>query len=169
MPKADRHVPMLSDEAETRLQASIALDPDNPELTDEELAAMRPAADMLAPELYAALVRGRGRPRAEAPKVPVKLRLDPGALQAFRASGPGWQTRINAILVAAAKRLKDSTPAKTARAKVAKAKAAKAARVIPPLKAPISSPPGNDVMPRKRTRRPPAGRSGAGKTPSRRA
>ncbi|KQQ83635.1 hypothetical protein [Aureimonas sp. Leaf324] len=48
-------IPLLTDEEEARIQAGIAADPDNPELTDEELAAMRPAKDVLPPSLYAAL------------------------------------------------------------------------------------------------------------------
>jgi uncharacterized protein (DUF4415 family) len=40
----------------------------------------------------------RGRPRVERPKIAVKLRLDPDVLDGFRATGPGWQTRINAAL-----------------------------------------------------------------------
>lgn len=40
----------------------------------------------------------RGRPPLENPKEAVKLRLSPHVLAHFRASGDGWQTRINAIL-----------------------------------------------------------------------
>jgi uncharacterized protein (DUF4415 family) len=40
----------------------------------------------------------RGRPKAEAPKVPVTLRVDPDVLAAYKASGPGWQTRMNEVL-----------------------------------------------------------------------
>ena len=40
----------------------------------------------------------RGRPPLENPKEAVKLRLSPHVLEHFRASGGGWQTRINAIL-----------------------------------------------------------------------
>lgn len=43
------------------------------------------------------LVR-RGRPHKEAPKVPVKIRLDADVLTALKATGPGWQTRINDTL-----------------------------------------------------------------------
>lgn len=43
------------------------------------------------------LVR-RGRPRSAAPKEAVSLRLDPDVLEHFRATGPGWQSRINAAL-----------------------------------------------------------------------
>jgi uncharacterized protein (DUF4415 family) len=39
-----------------------------------------------------------GRPRKAAPKEAVSLRLDPDVLEHFRASGPGWQSRINAAL-----------------------------------------------------------------------
>jgi uncharacterized protein (DUF4415 family) len=47
----------------------------------------------------ARLVR-RGRPRSAAPKQQVTLRLDPAVLAALRATGPGWQTRVNAALKA---------------------------------------------------------------------
>jgi uncharacterized protein (DUF4415 family) len=40
----------------------------------------------------------RGRPPKAAPKVAVKLRLDPDLLEVLRATGPGWQTRANRIL-----------------------------------------------------------------------
>ncbi|MGO8915861.1 MAG: BrnA antitoxin family protein [Stellaceae bacterium] len=43
------------------------------------------------------LVRG-GRPKSVSPKVAVSLRLDPDVLAHFRATGPGWQSRINAAL-----------------------------------------------------------------------
>src|SRR5262249_24774316 len=39
-----------------------------------------------------------GRPRSLTRKVALKLRLDPDVVQAFRATGPGWQTKINATL-----------------------------------------------------------------------
>ena len=40
----------------------------------------------------------RGRPPLESPKQAVKLRLDADVLAAYRATGDGWQTRINADL-----------------------------------------------------------------------
>jgi uncharacterized protein (DUF4415 family) len=76
------------------------IDPDDaPELTDEHFER----ADVYRGET---LVR-RGRPKLERPKQAVKLRLDQDVLDHFRASGPGWQTRINETLarvVARAKR-----------------------------------------------------------------
>lgn len=47
------------------------------------------------------VARRRGRPAgsvAAVTKEPVKLRLDPDVLAALRATGDGWQTRINAML-----------------------------------------------------------------------
>ena len=43
------------------------------------------------------LVR-RGRPKAPVTKMPIKIRLDADVLAALRASGDGWQTRINDTL-----------------------------------------------------------------------
>lgn len=53
----------------------------------------RPAS---AAELAAA--RKVGRPRATVVRPMVSLRLDPDVLAGLRASGPGWQTRVNALL-----------------------------------------------------------------------
>lgn len=39
-----------------------------------------------------------GRPKSDQPKQQVTLRLDQAVLDAFRATGPGWQSRINAQL-----------------------------------------------------------------------
>lgn len=47
------------------------------------------------------LARRRGRPLgsvAAVTKEPVKLRLDADVLEALRATGEGWQTRINDML-----------------------------------------------------------------------
>jgi uncharacterized protein (DUF4415 family) len=40
----------------------------------------------------------RGRPPLPSPKEAVKLRLDADVLAAYRKTGRGWQTRINADL-----------------------------------------------------------------------
>jgi uncharacterized protein (DUF4415 family) len=40
--------------------------------------------------------------RSDSLKQNVTLRLDPDVVEHYRASGPGWQTRINDILRAAA-------------------------------------------------------------------
>lgn len=77
-------------------------DKDNPEWTEEDLRRARPAAEVL-PELFGAnaaseMLRSRGRPKAAVTKTHVNLRLDAEVLEAFKATGPGWQTRINKAL-----------------------------------------------------------------------
>lgn len=69
-------------------------DPDDaPELTD---------AYFKSADLYDGnKPKARGRPKAATTKEPVKLRLDADVLAALRASGEGWQTRINDTLRAA--------------------------------------------------------------------
>ena len=45
----------------------------------------------------------RGRPRLDNPKRQVTLRLDGDVIDRFRATGPGWQSRINDALRTAVK------------------------------------------------------------------
>lgn len=79
---------------------------DNPALTDDELARMRPGPEGL-PEAMAAAFKSRGgRPPSQAKSVPVSLRIAPDVLNAFKATGAGWQTRINEVLAKAAEGLK---------------------------------------------------------------
>jgi uncharacterized protein (DUF4415 family) len=54
------------------------------------------APDLSAPS--AGIVRRPGRPPKPNPKVSVTLRLDRDVIDRFRATGQGWQTRINAAL-----------------------------------------------------------------------
>jgi uncharacterized protein (DUF4415 family) len=77
------------------------IDEENPELTDEQLASSRPARVVLPPELYEALTKrkpGQRGPAKKPAKVAVTLRIDPDVLEAFKAKGAGWQTRINETL-----------------------------------------------------------------------
>ena len=53
---------------------------------DTALAKFRPA-------------RGRGRPVQNITKVPTSIRLDARMVNAFRATGGGWQTRMNDALL----------------------------------------------------------------------
>jgi uncharacterized protein (DUF4415 family) len=48
--------------------------------------------------------RTRGRPAGSGKKEAVAIRLDRDVLEAFRDSGPGWQTRINEVLLEWVKR-----------------------------------------------------------------
>lgn len=84
------HIPDDAEDAEITHGAST--DPDNPPLTDEQLAQLRPAPR-----------RGRPALPPEARKVTLNMRADRDVVEAFKATGDGWQTRINDVLRAYAK------------------------------------------------------------------
>ena len=46
----------------------------------------------------ATVKRGRGRPAVAVKRPTLNMRVDADVLEAFKATGPGWQTRINAVL-----------------------------------------------------------------------
>lgn len=75
-------------------------DVDSPELTDEQLAQGRPFAEVF-PELMESIRRSRGRPAIANPRKHVSLRLDPEVIEKFKATGKGWQSRINEVLKSA--------------------------------------------------------------------
>lgn len=96
MTKRKTTIPAMSDEEEAGIRREIASSPDHPEATDEELANARPFGEAF-PVLMAAIRRG-GRPRAEKPRERVTIRLEADVLAKFKATGRGWQTRINEAL-----------------------------------------------------------------------
>ena len=71
-------------------------DVDSPELTDEELAEMRPFAEAF-PEL-AASIRKAHEPVSESAKRLVSLQLSGEVIDKYKAGGAGWQSRIDADL-----------------------------------------------------------------------
>ena len=73
----------------------VIFDDDNPEWTEEDFARAQPIEEFT--ELLAAFPKMRGRP-AGSNKEQISLRIDKDILDRLRASGPGWQSRINAIL-----------------------------------------------------------------------
>ncbi|MDD5391322.1 MAG: BrnA antitoxin family protein [Gallionellaceae bacterium] len=84
----------------------VWVDPDDaPELTGEEIdrpdAVWRIGGEVVSPEEGKAAFREmlhRGRPKAETVKESLTVRYDADIVAAFRSSGPGWQTRMNAAL-----------------------------------------------------------------------
>lgn len=46
----------------------------------------------------ATITRGRGRPAVAIKRPTLNMRVDADVLDAFKATGPGWQNRINAVL-----------------------------------------------------------------------
>ena len=74
----------------------------NPEWTREMIAAARPAKEVL-PGIFgaraaAAMLKPRGRPKSPDSKVAISLRLPPDTLARWKATGPGWQTRMAEVL-----------------------------------------------------------------------
>jgi uncharacterized protein (DUF4415 family) len=69
---------------------------DSPELTKKDFAKAMPFAEAL-PELAASIRKGRGPNKAPTKKL-VSLRLSGQVIDAYRAKGPGWQSRIDADL-----------------------------------------------------------------------
>lgn len=80
-----------------------SVDRDNPAWTAADFRRARPLAEVL-PEVIDAAKRARGRPKLARPKAHITLRLDADIVDAFKAEGPGWQTRINDALARAVKR-----------------------------------------------------------------
>jgi uncharacterized protein (DUF4415 family) len=73
-------------------------DDDLPEWTDDQFArAQFSIGGKVMRHANGTLTRP-GRPVSENPKKQVTLRLDPDVVEKFRATGKGWQSRINAEL-----------------------------------------------------------------------
>jgi len=73
-------------------------DGDNPVWTEETFARARKARDVL-PELFrpatsARMLKPRGRPKTGHARTLISLRLPPETLARWKATGPGWQTRM---------------------------------------------------------------------------
>lgn len=101
MPKLKPGTIIPTPEEDAAINAGIADDPDSRELDDQWFAEAKPASEAHSPETYAALIaikRPRGRPKADETKVFTAIRLDADLLDAFKSTGRGWQTRMNAAL-----------------------------------------------------------------------
>jgi uncharacterized protein (DUF4415 family) len=86
-------------EEDAAITAAALADPDAQPMSDAQLARLKPAREALSPALVAALPKLKGgRPKSENPKVFTGIRLSPEVAEAFRATGKGWQTRMNAAL-----------------------------------------------------------------------
>jgi uncharacterized protein (DUF4415 family) len=73
------------------------------DLSEVDPDLFRPASEVLQPELYAALLEMNRRAGVRGPqraptKTRVSIRLSPEVVSAFKAGGPGWQSRIDAVL-----------------------------------------------------------------------
>ena len=69
---------------------------DNPELTKADFARAKPFVEVF-PDLAASIRKGRGPNKAPTKKL-VSLRLSPEVIEHFKATGDGWQSRIDETL-----------------------------------------------------------------------
>ena len=88
----------ISDAEEARIQKMMASDPDSPELTDDQIAAAKPFSEAFPEVAQKMRTNVGGRPKSTSPKMPVSIRLDQDVVAKFKATGPGWQSRINEVL-----------------------------------------------------------------------
>jgi uncharacterized protein (DUF4415 family) len=96
--RALKSIEEMTDEEDAAIIAGALKDPDNPPIDDFFAEGFRPAIEV-DPELVR---RMRGAQKAPTKQL-VSLRVDRDVLAHFRATGPGWQARINAALRKAAK------------------------------------------------------------------
>ena len=84
----------------TKLTSDPWIDPDDDDVewTEEmfRAAAVYKGEKLVRPAT--GTLKSLGRPVSENPKKQVTLRLDPDVIEKFRATGKGWQSRINAEL-----------------------------------------------------------------------
>lgn len=85
MPKLKTGTILPTPTEDAAITAAALADPDAVPFTDAEWEQVKP------------LVR-RGRPVGSGSKTQVTLRLDVEVVEKFRATGDGWQTRINDAL-----------------------------------------------------------------------
>ena len=80
--KSGRVFDIPSDAETAAIRKGMATDPDMYAVSDEMLQKIRPV----------------GRPRATVTKERVTIRLSPRVTEYFRATGKGWQTRVDDAL-----------------------------------------------------------------------
>ena len=81
--RSGREIILPSSEEDAAINVAALSDPDAQPLSDAELAHLRPA---------------RGRPVVAVKRPMLSMRVDPDVLAYLRASGKGWQTKVNALL-----------------------------------------------------------------------
>ncbi|USX28535.1 BrnA antitoxin family protein [Oxalobacteraceae bacterium OTU3CINTB1] len=88
---------------DARINAGIAGDPDNPEWSAGDFRQSKSAKEFFDDGTYENLVTLKRRPGERGPqkaavKERITIRLSPEIVSRFRATGPGWQTRIDDAL-----------------------------------------------------------------------
>lgn len=83
--RSGRVLELPTPEENEAINRGIAADPDTYEVPDEDFKKMKRRG-------------ARGRPRLDAPKVLLSVRYDADIVEQFKATGDGWQTRMNDAL-----------------------------------------------------------------------
>ena len=73
------------------------IDDDNPEWTDADFARTRPFSEMF-PEQARSLKNQGGRPKLERPKIHVGFRLAADVVEGIKATGRGYNARVEQVL-----------------------------------------------------------------------
>lgn len=89
--RSGRTIIMPTPEEEAAIQRGIDSDEDAAEIPTENIKAMRPFSELLEQ-------KGIERPRTERQQEDVAIEYDADILDAFRATGEGWQARMNDAL-----------------------------------------------------------------------
>ena len=98
-----RTLVLPSAQEDAAIDAAIAAGPDTREWLAADFAEAQPAKVFFDPATYAQLTRLKRKPGERGPqqaptKVATTIRLSPEVMAAFKATGAGWQTRIDAAL-----------------------------------------------------------------------
>lgn len=78
------------------MSQKVLIDKHNPEWTAEDFRRAKPASELPA-EILGFFPNTRGAQKS-LKKIPLSIRLSPEVVEHFKASGPGWQTRIDEAL-----------------------------------------------------------------------
>ncbi len=77
---------MPSVEEDRLIRAAAKADPDATPLSTQQLQAMQPMKAL------------RGRPKSASKKLLVSVRYSPEVIEFFKATGEGWQARMDSVL-----------------------------------------------------------------------
>ncbi|MGP6445681.1 BrnA antitoxin family protein [Rahnella aceris] len=90
MPKLKSNITLPTDLEDAKIREAVRSDPDARLLEDDSVK--------LVPFSQLKAARKKGRPASESPKVAINIRYSQDVVEAFRSTGNGWQTRMDAAL-----------------------------------------------------------------------
>lgn len=82
MSRLKKELILPTPEEDAAINAGIEADPDTYELSKSEFGQLKRV----------------GRPKSDSPKIQLTVRYDADIVDAFKAGGDGWQTRMNGAL-----------------------------------------------------------------------